>query len=78
MSYENEFTDYVRYIDAIRRLADDLYTYADQSDESDPATAEDVLTWYLADGYKPESWSDEDTGVLRRELERIYEEGGTT
>jgi hypothetical protein len=63
-------------VDEIRQIADGLYTYADQTDESDPATAEDVLAWYLADGEKPEGWDDEDTSILRRELERIYEEEG--
>jgi hypothetical protein len=78
MSYREHFSewDYPKYLDIIRVIADGLYTCADQTDESDPATAEDVLAWYLADGERPEGWDDEDTAILRRELERIYEEVG--
>lgn len=79
MSYRDSFGEqdngYISYLDEMRQLAVNLQEWRDHSDGE--ATAEDVLQWFLSpyneDGV-PEGWDDDDTAVLRRELQRVYDE----
>jgi len=72
MPYSEQFTDYTRYIDEVRRLAAYLHEYADQTDGNDPALIEDLIQWFLEAGDEPNTWDTSDTDTLRRELHRIY------
>lgn len=72
MSYRDEFSDFdigfAYYINEITKIAAGLIEWADQSDG---ATTDEIVEWYLSQGDLPDGWDDDDTAELRKALEQI-------